>query len=112
MSAPFTFAFMYATLYVIFRKKVEAGEIKEMEMKFLEKIRRMDFTKRKREKAMAPEGKPPKTSIIRTVRNWLVGGGERAGRNMSYSTAEKGESSLGVAGYDSGQAERHRNSMP
>jgi len=100
VSAPFTFAFMYVTLYVIFRKKVEAGEIKKMEVRFLEKIKKVGFTKRVRENATAPGGKSAETGVIRTVWNKAMGGKELAARNMSYSTAEKGESSQGVAGYE------------
>jgi hypothetical protein len=91
-----------------FPQESRSERIKEMEVKFLEKISKVRCTKRAREEGMAPEGEP---GVIRTVWNRVVGGGELAVRKMSCSTAEKGKSSQEVAGCETsalrcgGQAE-------
>ena len=87
---------MCFTLIVIFHKKVKAREIEMGNL--LEGIWRVVFMRGVGENAMDPGGEPAEAGVIRTVWNKVVGGGELAVRKMSCSTAEKGESSQGVAG--------------
>ena len=64
---------MCVTLSVIFRKKVEAGEIKMAN--FLGKIREVVFTGRARENVMDEENQQAEINVIRSRRTgwWAAG---------------------------------------